>query len=290
MIHFDKDQAGVPLAVVNWAAKKPPLKIRVARTKQVVRMNSILDSPFIVFTVSLIAQWLAAYAGYFLRGRRRPIRKEEREDLDIVEAATLTLLALIIGFSFSMAVTRYDLRKNYEEAEANAIGTEYVRADLLPAADALSVRELLRRYLDQRIASYLSREEREIGQANTEGAKLEAALWSAILPVANARPTPVTALVVAGMNDVLNSQSRTQAAWWNRIPVAAWLLMGLIAIGSNLLLGYGERRKGTLLLLVLPVIVSISFLLIADIDSPRGGIIRVLPHSLIALSHSIKAQ
>jgi len=120
-------------------------------------MSSILDSPIIVFIVSLIAQWLAAYVGDF-SGRGRPIRTDEREDLDIVEAATLTLLALIIGFSFSMAVTRYDLRKNYEEAEANAIGTEYVRADLLPTTDAASVRELLQRYLDQRIASYLSNE------------------------------------------------------------------------------------------------------------------------------------
>jgi len=255
-----------------------------------VRMSSILNSPLIVLIISLIAQWFAAYVGDFLRGRRRPVRKDEREDLDIIEAAVLTLLALIIGFSFSMAVTRYDLRKNYEEAEANAIGTEYVRADLLPVADAVSVRELLRRYLDQRVASYLSREEREIGQTDIESAKLEAALWSTILPAANARPTPVTALVVSGMNDVLNSQSRTQAAWWNRIPVAAWSLMGLIAISCNLLLGYGERRKGALLLLVLPIVVSISFLLIADIDSPRGGIIRVLPHSLISLSLSLKAQ
>ena len=87
-------------------------------------------------------------SGDFLRGRRRPVRQDAREDLDIVEAAILTLLALIIGFTFSMAVTRYDQRKNYEEAEANAIGTEYVRADLLPTEDAVSVRELLRRYLD----------------------------------------------------------------------------------------------------------------------------------------------
>ena len=252
-------------------------------------MSSILNSPLIVFTISLITQWIAAYAGDFLRGRRRPVRKDEREDLDVVEAAILTLLALVIGFSFSMAVTRYDQRKNYEEAEANAIGTEYVRADLLPAADAASVRELLRRYLDQRIASYLSRDEREIGQIDAENAKLEAALWSSILPAANARPTPVTALVVAGMNDVLNSQSQTQG-WVNRIPVAAWALMGLIAIACNLLLGYGERRKRALLLLVLPAIVSIAFLLIADIDSPRCGIIRVFPHSMISLSQSLKGQ
>ncbi len=253
-------------------------------------MTTILNSPFIVSIVSLIAQWLAAYSGDLLRGRTRPVRQDEREDLNIVEAAILTLLALIIGFTFSMAVTRYDQRKNYEEAEANAIGTEYVRADLLPAADAVSMRELLRRYLDARIASYLSPKEREIGQTDTESAKLQAALWSAIVPAANARPTPVTALVVSGMNDVLNSEGYTQAAWWNRIPIAAWGLMGLIAIASNLLLGYGERQKGSLLLLVLPLIVSISFLLIADIDSPRGGVIRLVPHNLIALSQSIKAR
>ena len=66
--------------------------------------------------------------------------------------------------------------------------------------------------------------------------------------------------------------------------------MGLIAISCNLLVGYNERRKGLLLLLILPVIVSISFLLIAEIDSPSGGIIRVFPYNLTALSHSIKAQ
>jgi hypothetical protein len=119
-------------------------------------MSSILDSPFIIFTVSLIAQWLAAYVGHLLRWRGRDVRKDERDDLDTVQTAILTLLALIVGFSFAMAVTRYDQRKNYEEAEANAIGTEYVRADLLPAADAANVRELLRRYLDQRISKSLS--------------------------------------------------------------------------------------------------------------------------------------
>ena len=64
--------------------------------------------------------------------KRRALNDDEREDFGIVQTLTLTLLALIIGFSFSMAVNRYDLRKNYEEAEANAIGTQYVRAALLP--------------------------------------------------------------------------------------------------------------------------------------------------------------
>jgi hypothetical protein len=94
------------------------------------------------------------------------MESEEREDFGVLLTATLTLLGLIIGFTFSMAISRYDQRKNYEEEEANAIGTEYLRANATQ-----------------------------------------------------------TALAVMGMNDVLNTQGYTQAAWWNRIPMAAWGLM-----------------------------------------------------------------
>ena len=119
-------------------------------------MIRIVDSPFLVFIVSLLAQCGAAYVGDLLRRTVKPVKTEERADLDTVLTATLTLLALIIGFTFSMAVSRYDLRKNYEEAEANAIGTEFLRADLLPAEDAANMRRLLRGYIDQRVVFYRS--------------------------------------------------------------------------------------------------------------------------------------
>jgi hypothetical protein len=107
-----------------------------------------------------------------------------------------------------------------------------------------------------------------------------------------AQPTPVNALVAAGMNDVLNSQGYTQAAWWNRIPPTAWVLMAAIAICCNLLVGYGSHRTKVQgpLFLVLPLLLSISLLLIADIDSPRGGLIRVTPQNLLSLADSLHAQ
>jgi hypothetical protein len=253
-------------------------------------LGDLFDSPVGVFGFSLIVQWLAAYFGEFLHRRVRPISKDEREDLDTVQAAILTLLALIIGFSFSMAVTRYDQRKTYEEAEANAIGTEYLRIDLLPADDAANVRALMRKYLDLRIAFYETTDRGELARISADTTKLQAELWSAAAAAANAQPTAVKALAVAGMNDMLNAQGYTQAAWWNRIPVAAWALMGLIAIACNLVLGYGEHSKRMVLLLVIPVVVSISFLLIADIDSPRGGVIRVMPVNLIAVAQSLKGS
>jgi hypothetical protein len=250
---------------------------------------SAFDSPYTVFAVVLILQGLAAYGGDVFRTKVQPLRNEERQDFDILRTASLTLLGLIIGFSFAMAVSRYDQRKNLEEAEANAIGTEYSRADLLPANDAAQVRSLLRKYIDERISYYLAADEHRIGEIDAATQKLQAGLWSIVVHIATAQPTPIVALAVSGMNDVLNSQGYTQAAWWNRIPVAAWAMMGLIAIACNLLVGYGEHRA-TWFLLVLPFIVSIAFFLIADIDDPRGGVIRVNPHNLIAQYQSMKLE
>jgi len=92
------------------------------------------------------------------------------------------------------------------------------------------------------------------------------------------------------MNDVINSQGYTQAAWWNRIPAGAWAMMGLMAVACNLLVGYGERRKGELFLFILPVVVSIAFFLIADLDSPRGGIIQVHPQNLLTAAQDMKRE
>jgi hypothetical protein len=97
------------------------------------------------------------------------------------------------------------------------------------------------------------------------------------------------ALVVSGMNDVLNSQGYTQAGYWNRIPTAAWALMAAIAIGCNLLVGYGSQsaKAESKLLPVLLFVVSIAFMLIADIDSPRYGIFRVSHQNLFSLAGSL---
>jgi hypothetical protein len=253
-------------------------------------MSTLTDSPVYVFAVSLAVLWLAAWTGaYFRKRHRQPVKDEERQDYSVIEGATLTLLGLIIGFSFSMAISRYDQRKDFEEAEANAIGTEYVRADLLPAADSTKVRTLLREYLNQRILFYNTRDAGSLRQINTDTVRLQANLWSAVRGPALVQPSTLTSLILSGMNDVLNSQGFTQAAWWNRIPRAAWALMATIGICCNLLIGYGSRRieARPILFIVTPLVVSISFFLIADIDSPRGGVIRVTPQNLVSLAQNL---
>jgi len=187
----------------------------------------IFDNPFVVFAVALVVQWGGAYTGDLIRKRVRPFKQGERDDFDILRNAGLTLLGLIIGFSFAMAASRYDQRKNSEEVEANAIGTAYLRADLLPASDASRLRDVLRKYISARILFYEASNERQVVSINAEVQRLQTDLWNAVTNAAVAQPTPIIALVTSAINEVLSSQGLTQAAWWNRIPGAAWALMGL---------------------------------------------------------------
>src|SRR5215813_524392 len=132
-----------------------------------------MDRPLVVFGMSLVVLWVAAQAGWLVSHRRYRIDEDRRSDLNIILTATLTLLGLIIGFTFSMAITRYNQRKDYEAAEANAISTEYVRAGLLPAADQARVRELLRTYLNQRVLFYTTRNARQLHEINAKTARLQ---------------------------------------------------------------------------------------------------------------------
>lgn len=250
--------------------------------------SPLLNHPLFLALVSFVVLYGAARLGAHLSQLQR-LTSKDLEQFNLVLGATLTLLGLIIGFAFSMAVGRYDQRKNFEEEEANAIGTEYVRAQLLPAPDADKVQALLKQYLGQRILFYEVRDVDHLNKINNDTTQLQNEMWSVVAAVAKQQPTPIAALTVAGMNDVLNRQGYTQAAWWNRIPKAAWELMGMIAICCSVLIGMpGREAKTRVPLLVLPIVLSIAIMLLADLDSPRGGIIRVRPQNLHSLQDSLK--
>jgi len=251
-------------------------------------MIFLVNHPLIFFVVTLVVLWIFAHIGAFFRQRQHPAALEDSDDYGLILGATLTLLGLLIGFTFSMAAGRYDQRKNYEEEEANAIGTEYVRTDLLPPADAAKVRSLLKEYLDLRVTYYLRLDAEHLQQNEAATVDLQARLWAAITPAAHAQPDAIRALVVSGMNDVLNRQGYTQAAFLNRVPVAAWLLMSLIAMFCNFLLGYRSVGKARVMFLILPIALAVSFLLVSDIDTPRRGVIMVHPQNLEILAGQLK--
>jgi len=108
----------------------------------------MIDHEFIVALVTLTVLWTAAQMGAYIRRTQLKLEQDDLVDLAVVVTASLTLVGLIVGFTFSMAVTRYNQRKDCEAAEANAIRTEYLRASLLPADEGAKLRELLKTYLN----------------------------------------------------------------------------------------------------------------------------------------------
>lgn len=207
----------------------------------------------------------------------------------MILTGALTLLSLVIGFTFSMAGTRYDERLKYEAEEANAINTALLRAHFLPAADAIRLRDLLVNYARQRVSFYSARDTRQWQEAQAATARIKADLWSTVQACAQAQPTPITALAVSAVTDVFDAQGTSEAVLADRIPTAAWTLIGTIAVFSNLLIGYTSRRveDRKSRLLILPILVSCSLALIADLGDPYSGVIHTVPRDLIKIAHSI---
>jgi hypothetical protein len=251
---------------------------------------NIMNYPVILALLTLLLLSASAWFGTRMGRRRKGSEEFDKDEYGVVLGATLTLLGLLIGFSFSMAISRYDQRKDYEEEEANAIGTEYLRADLMPDAARSAVQAQLVQYLDLRIKKYQAHASLDVRELDAKTAQVQQEMWNEVRNSAVAQRDPISLAVVTGMNDVINRQGYTQAARWKRIPVPAWALMIVIAIFSNFLIGFGEKRPAALTLLVVPLAIAASFLLIADVDSPQGGMIRVTPQNMISLADSLKPQ
>ncbi len=249
---------------------------------------NLLDLPRIFFFVCFFLMWLAAQVGLYLRRRRGKMDSDEREELNLILTSSLTLLALIIGFSFSMAVGRYDLRKGDEATEATTIETSYLRAGTLGSPYSQRLRSLLQQYVHQRIDEYQAAA--SIDQINASTKAIQHEMWSIVESAAAVRPNSITATVVVGMTDMIEAEGRATASWANRIPAEAWVLMLAIAICCCGLIAYDTRISvgGVSGYMILPVLVAISFFLIADLDSPHGGFIRVAPDNLIATAQTMK--
>jgi hypothetical protein len=145
-------------------------------------MSTIIEHPLLLLSLSLGLLWPSTFLGSLLLRRSRALDEEIDKHYALILGATLTLLSLIVGFSFSMAVGRYDQRKNLEEEEANAIGTEYLRVDQLTPAVATRARALLKSYLEQRVIFYSSNDEEVLRQSDVRTAQLQNDLWAVISP------------------------------------------------------------------------------------------------------------
>ncbi len=242
-----------------------------------------------VLTVGLT---LAAVEAGYLLGRWRHRRAHEQEvTASATGVATLGLLAFTLALTFTMAAARYDTRRELVVEEANAIGTTYLRALLLPAAQAAETRNLLRRYVDARLEAATVGKQAE-GVARSE--RLHALLWRQAVAAGAAQADSVTTgLFIASLNDVIDLHTKRLAAWRNRIPGVIWVFLFVTTVLGMASMGYhagltGSRR--TLAVIFLALAFSSALALIEDLDRPREGFLIVSQQAMQDLQATMQAD
>ena len=204
------------------------------------------------------------------------------------EAEVLGLLGLLVAFSFGMAVARFDARRQLIVDEANAIGTTWLRTRFLPEPASQQLRDLLRTYVDVRLAYYDAGAHRpRVLAAVRRSAELQAQIWSAVVAgaSADARAT-TTALLVESTNEMIDLEAKRRAALFNHVPWTVLLMIVLVAGTAVAVIGYGRGLVGPRLpfgSVAMPLLITALITLIFDIDYPRVGLVHLGQQSMLQL-------
>jgi hypothetical protein len=250
----------------------------------------------LIFFVSIGALILFTELGFHL-GRRagRTISDKARSQISAVQGAILGLLALLLGFTFAMAMGRFDVRKQLVLDEANAIGTTYLRAQLLPEPPRQEISDLLRQYVRVRLEFYeAGTDEKKLNVASDATDKLQNQLWSIAAALGEKEPRAVTlGLFLQSLNEVIDLNNKRLNALENHVPEIILFLLYFVALVATGLIGYGCGLGGVRNLFVTAVssvLIAAVILVIIDLDRPRHGLIQVSQQRMLELRHSLEGQ
>lgn len=247
-----------------------------------------------IFAIIIVLLLLATEIGFRL-GRRGQSKNGEhtRSQVNTLQATSLGLVALLLGFSFSMAMIRFDLRKQLVLDEANGIGTAYLRAQLLQEPLRKEVSSLLRRYVDVRLEFYQAGNNQEkLQKVNDDTERLHKELWSYAIATGREFPISIPAgLFVRSLNDLIDLHAKRVTALENHVPESVLILLCFAATLSLGLVGYGAgmgRLRNILPTLISVILIASVILLIIDLDRPRRGLIKVSQQRMVDLQGSFK--
>jgi hypothetical protein len=237
-----------------------------------------------LFTVAIVL--LAMEGGYRL-GRYRSHRAEPEKESPVgaVVAATLGLLGFMLAFTFGIAGSRFDTRKQAVLDEANAIGTTFLRAGLLPEGQGENIRSLLRNYVDVRLEAVQTG---DLEAALRRSNELHRQIWAETETIARKHPESIlVGLFVQSLNQTIDlHETRVVMGLYNRIPLILWgtlyLLAALAMIGVGYYAGLTSKIR-SLSSLVLALTFSAVMVLVADLDRPQEGMLRVSQQALVDL-------
>ena len=245
-----------------------------------------------LFIVILLVVLISVEFGYRLgRYRRRGSEQEKEAPVGTMVGATLGLLAFILAFTFGLAAARFDTRRQVVLDEANAIGTTYLRAGILPERGE-EIRALLRNYVDTRLKAIRSG---NIAQGIRQSEDIQYKVWTEAEAVGKQNPDSiVVGLFVQSLNEVIDLHAkRVQAGTRSRIPGAIWIGLFAVAVFSLAGVGYQAGLTGTrrsLEVFAVALTFSVVIELIADLDRPQQGVLRVGQHALLDLQRSMNSQ
>lgn len=247
-----------------------------------------------VLLLAFVGTFLVVIEGGFRFGLRRSDQSDEADKTHVssLQAAVLGLLALLLGFTFFMATSRYDARKLLVLEEANAIGTTHLRSRFLPIEQRRAAHELLRAYVSTRLAFYSAGiDSARLEKANNDSARIEGELWALALEAAAQDPRSLpTRLFIESLNDVIDAHEKSRIALDNHVPEAVLYLLLIVSITSLGLLGYGcglARRRRFASNALFALLIVLVLVIILDIDRPRRGLIEVPQDSLIRLQATL---
>ena len=210
-----------------------------------------------------------------------------------IQASMLGLLALLLGFTFSMAMQRYDSRSMALIEEANAIGTATLRVQLLPQRLQAPTRELLAEYVELRIAAGKLdiTQSRARDRENSKIADLQHALWSLAVEATNEDPRAVTTgAYVNSLNSVIDMQGKRNALLRLHVPESVLLLLFVVFVASGGMMGYSSGLTGRRIVMpivLVSLLITLIVFLIIDLDRPRRGLIQINQDALHELQRSV---
>jgi hypothetical protein len=244
-----------------------------------------------VFVGSLASSLIAAEIGYRLgHARHRRAEHEKEPTVGGIVAAELGLLAFLLAFTFGLAASRFEARREALLDEANAIGTTFLRAKMLPEPERTEVQQLLREYVDVRLAAVQAGQLESGVQQSTE---IHDELWKRATSAAEKDPRSVpTGLFIQALNDLIDLHAkRLVVGIRSRIPITVWLVLFTVAVLSFGSLGYsggltGSRRSPAELTLALTF--AFVMWMVVDLDRPQEGFLRVSQQPMIELRSSME--
>ena len=246
-----------------------------------------------VYIGLLLLFFLSIEAGFRLGRYKGPssdaFNESRKAQASTILGAMLSLVAFLLAFTFGMAGSQYDTRRRLVVDHANAIGTTFLRADHMPEPHRSNIRGFLGDYV-----SYRHIESVEIlDELKARSVQLEQKLWAEATAIANEDRTPVVAVFIQSLNEMIDlNAKRSEIALWRRIPDMLFVTLAFLTILVMVLTGYWlgwTARRHVFPTALLIITFATTYLLVIDLDRPHGGYFRVSKQPMIELSESMHA-